>query len=713
MLVASDDFLVVKGFLGYQELAPINQQIESIKKTVGGKIVIQLSSSSGDFQAVFHFAQSLFELQAKNDKHIIVFIQGRAVGPAAIIPFLADELYTTPLVAWGDIPYGMDQKENGERARSLVKGLINKRVKTASLLEQVADAMIDPHYQLIYERGRPVIEKEISRGFEPLILNSKGMESLDLVDLIITDEAFENRYDLNQSQDQRFIYKEIVIDRITSEELKKKLERHIHYFESEGNVIGFLQLKPDRPIDQSTYLYFKFALEEFRKKQVRFVLLDINTPGGEVLSSIKIVDLLQKMDFDYGIPIIAYIDDWAVSAGAMLAYACRYIFVNPNSIMGAAEPVFSKENGQMESAPEKVNSALRAEFSNLANFYGRNELLAQAMVDKDMTLVIRNHQIVKLENEDEMLRQGPTPDILITGEGKLLTLNAKQLINFGVADYMVEHPASFVDTNWPTEKNSIFQQPFLEKIPHIQMIGYKDWRIKFFAILSHPIVVSLLFMGLILGFYIEINTPGFGIPGSIGLSCLALILLSSFSTDAIHWIESIILIGGLILLAIELFVIPGFGVVGILGIILTIIGLFALMLPGVNKLNFFDWDSFHLIGTVFLERLGWLCGALILSVIVIILLARFYADRFFRFSKFVSHGQQEGFSSGIPRNLMPEEGALGETVTPLRPSGKVHIGEQLYDAVAQTGYLQKGIAIEVVCIEGSHLVVRTVDMKGK
>ena len=253
------------------------------------------------------------------------------------------------------------------------------------------------------------------------------------------------------------------------------------------------------------------------------------------------------MDLEYGIPIIAYIDDWAVSAGAMIAYACRFIFVNSSSLMGAAEPVLAKEQGGMETAPEKVNSALRAEFANLASFYGRNELLAQGMVDKDMILVIRNHQIVKLDSETLIRSGGSNPDILISDRGKLLTLNAKQLIDLGVAEYRVDHPVSYLKSmenealTWPAKKMPIFQQPYLEKIPHAVMISYEDWRITFFTVLSNPVIMSLLFIGLVIGFYIEINTPGFGVPGSIGVACLVLILLASFSIEAIHWIELIIL----------------------------------------------------------------------------------------------------------------------------------------------------------------------------
>ncbi len=716
-LFAQEDLLSVKGYLGRDELSAAFQQIEQIKSTRGGTVVIQLSSSSGEFQEVFHFAREILELRTKHDKTIFVFIQGRAVGPAGMIPFLADKLFVTPFAAWGDIPYGVKHEENWMRTKSMIKELINPSSVLAPVLQPLVDAMIDPHYQLA-DRKTPS-EAEKLEGFDPLILNTKKMESLGIVAKVMTDEEFKQQYDLHSSVNNKNpLYRGIVTNLLTPAELEQKLQKHIPYSLVEKNLVGYLQLTQEQPIQQSTYLYFKFALEEFRKQGVRFVLLNIDSPGGEIFPSLKIVDLLQKIDVNYGIPVIAYINNWAVSAGAMIAYACRFIFVNSSSIMGAAEPVFQGKEGGMESAPEKINSALRAEFSNLARFFGRNPLLAQAMVDKDMILVIRNHEIIKLDSEEEIRIAPSNPDIVISKQDKLLTLQSKQLIDLGVADYNVKPDQNrdligANDQKTLFKGTAIFTQPFLKTIPRVTMVNYEDWRINFFTVLSHPIVASLLFIGLILGFYIEINTPGFGVPGSIGLACLALILLSSFSTEAINWIEIILLLGGLVLLAVELFVIPGFGVVGILGIILTIIGLFALMLPGIEKINFFHLDSFELIGPFFLKRLAWLSGALIFSILTTIFLARFFSHRFFRFSKFVLRGEQEGFSAGILRECMPEEGELGETLTPLRPSGKIRIGEKLYDAVAQTGYIQKGAAVEVVRVESSYVVVCPVDMRKK
>ena len=308
----------------------------------------------------------------------------------------------------------------------------------------------------------------------------------------------------------------------------------------------------------------KFALKDFVKKGVRFVVLELNTPGGEVLAALKIVDLLQKLDIQHHIPVIAFVDNWAVSAGAMLAYSCRFIGVQPSSLMGAAEPVILGKEGQTVTASEKINSALRAEFSNLASFYGRNPLIAEAMVDKDLILVLRDHKIVKLSSESEVINTSPSPDRIISGRGKLVTLTAKEMVELGVADFEVPYKQVPLITDkewnkgvWSANKLMVFQEPVLSEIPDAIMIDYQDWRVGFFTILTHPVVASLLFVGLVIGLYIEINTPGFGVPGSIALGCLALILISSFASHAINWIEIIILCVGLILPCFRAFCYPG------------------------------------------------------------------------------------------------------------------------------------------------------------
>jgi membrane-bound ClpP family serine protease len=502
-----------------------------------------------------------------------------------------------------------------------------------------------------------------------------------------------------------------------SSSLENSLKEHIIYNHQGPNTIGYLHLAKDTPISESTYLYVKFALDNFKEIKVPFVVLDIDSPGGEVFAALKISQELKKLDSEHHIPVVAFIDNWALSAGALLAYSCRYIGITSDASMGAAEPVTASGDGKMESASEKINSALRAEFSNTARFYGRDPLIAEAMVDKDVILVQRKGQIIRLENESEVITTGDDADIVISRKGKLLTLDAKQLIDLQVADFSVPYqPLESLtkkekeENRFPFSKFLISKQPFFQQIPEANLQGFSSSKISFFTFLSHPLVSSLLMMGLIVGIYVEINTPGFGVFGAIALGCLSLILLSSFAAQTIQWLELIILFVGIILLMLEVFVLPGFGVAGVLGIILTLAGLFALMLPQMSNISFsFDKDQWSLGAVELIRRLGWLVGALLISMVLIGLISRFLTKRKGIYKRLVLQGEQDkeqGYVAVLSDKDLPKVGAEGSVFSSLRPSGKVLIGGTLYDAQSDDFFLEKDTKITVLRIEGGKVIVR-------
>jgi len=432
-----------------------------------------------------------------------------------------------------------------------------------------------------------------------------------------------------------------------------------------GEKVGYLHIEKDRAIDTSTVLYVQFALDHFRKEGVERVVFDIDTPGGEVLSAVRIGEMLRSFEK----PITAYIDNWALSAGALLAYSCPHIVATESASMGAAEPVIAG-GGKYEEASEKIKSALRSEFINAAQFWGRNPDLAEAMVDKDIILVWREG-IVKLENEDQILFDS---DRVITRKGKLLTLNAKQLQQFGVAEEIT---------------SDIWQEsPFAQA----EVVSYDHWKVSFFAFLSHPAVMSLLVMGLFLGFYIEMQNPGLIAPLVVGLSCLSLLTLSHFSLHAVNWLEAIGLAIGLGLIAAEVFLLPGFGVAGILGILLTLGSLAVMTLPKLGKTKFFpEWNLSAIAVT---EHLAWFGGALIVAVLLVL----FGARRMIQRVALKTTLENEPF-------FLPEAGIEGVALTPMRPSGKVGVGGNSYEAVSDGLPIEKGAAVTILRHENNKLYV--------
>lgn len=455
-----------------------------------------------------------------------------------------------------------------------------------------------------------------------------------------------------------------------------------------SSTYGHLKLELDRPIDTSTYLYVKFALEKFRKEKADFVVLELNTPGGEVFAAKKIAHLLHESDALYHMPVVAYINHWAISAGALLAYSCRYIAISPSASMGAAEPVMMKGDS-MESAPEKIRSALRAEFANAAALFERNPFLAEAMVDQDLLLVRREGSFVSLASE-ENLQPG---DEVISPKGKLLTLNAKQIEAFGLSQFHV--PVS--------EQGLLAISPFNQLNPSAS-ISFSDWKIDFFAFLFHPAVVSLLSLGLMLGIYLESNAPGHGVGALIAGVCLILLLLSHSADSAILFLDIVLIVLGILLIGLEIALFSTGGFFYFLGALSLLGGLFLIGLPNLGPVQFdFSMDRWNLAAFAFYENLGWFCATICGALLLFILTHKY---RLSLFSRLVLE------EPSVPLDASPawpSLGSLGEAATSCRPSGKVTIDGEIFEACTEMGFIDKGESVKIVGIDNGRLVIRPLD----
>lgn len=693
----SGEMIDLTGHLGVEKLDQASELVDA----ASGQIILKVNSTSGDLQKILQLSKRIYEKKRINGLKIEVYIDQQAIGPAAIFPFLSDRLTSSLFVSWGDIVYGSEEVMPLHLLRSEVLGLIDDGSSKGRLFSELARAMVDPNFEPS-ERGITA-----QKG-EALVISHKQMNQLSLVDEVFSKGEFDRRFE-----------QEPKTSVIQVSGIQSKLEKHIHYKKEGPNTVGHI-LIDDRTagINQSTWLYVKSALDSYKKSKPAFVILELNTPGGEVFASQKISDALKELDTQHKIPVVAFINNWAISAGAMLAYSCRFIAIAKDASMGAAEPVLAGEGGQMQTASEKINSALRTDFSNRAAFFDRNSFLAEAMVDKDVILVKRHGKILKLDREDQIKIKGPSPDKIISSKGKLLTLSADEMIQLKVAD--LETPSTALPVisqsekekgKWPAEKEPLFQIPFFKQIPGAIIDTYQmDWNTQILAWLSHPVVSSLLFMGLLIGFYVEVSSPGFGVPGSVGLLCLFLVLLSSFALDAVHWLEVIFLFAGLVMILVDLLLIPTFGILGFFGVILFVGGLFGLMLPGLDTVTFeFDTQTFNAAGEFVLNRFVWLCGTLVATVIAMALLGRYAMPHLGPFSRFVLKGHEqtvkEGYVAGEKAADLPQPGATGKVIGMLRPTGKVEIEGRYYHAVTRGNFLGDGETIVVDHLDGSVLVV--------
>ena len=485
------------------------------------------------------------------------------------------------------------------------------------------------------------------------------------------------------------------------------------FIHPESNRVGLIQITDkSKEINQGTWFYVYKALEHFKAEKPDFIILQMNTPGGEVIAAQKISDALKEMDIQYGIPIVCFIDNWAISAGAMIAYSCRFITTTKDGAMGAAEPVILGSSGQLEAASEKVNSAMRADMANRAQFFGRNPFIAEKMVDKDLILVDRNGNLIAL-NKEEDIQHG---DVVVSPKGKLLTLDAQDMVKYGVADIMLQPtklepitPEELAKGEWPLSKMLLGTYPFFKEIPNATVELFQmDLKTKFFSWLLSPAISSLLLLGLMFGVYFELSHPGFGLPGSIAVICLLLIIMSSFAFEIGNVFELVLIGLGIAIIVIDLFFLPTFGLLGFFGVAAFLAGLFGLMIPGLENFHYnVDTGQLSEAGKEVIERLGMLFGTVLLGLAGIVIISRFAGYRFSPFNRLVLKTDQEGYQAGNQAQF-PPVGTKGKTVSPLRPSGVVELDGDVYDAQSSGEYIDKEVPIVLTRVEGSRLFVKEI-----
>lgn len=711
-LFLSADIVTFSGHIGSKEL----QKAQAVLNETEETLYLSIDSSSGDLRQTLDFAKALYEKKISNGIQVIVYIDGSAIGPAAVLPFLADERYASLYASWGDIPLGSDEVLPPNILRNQVLGLITD---DNELLRLVARGMADPQARIVDDGGWKLGEsgRVVSEKGETLVLNQREMESLGLVKGLLSEAQFRQRFKLAEEKDLEQAEQSPLA--VKPSTLEEEFARHITVKRDGKNVIGHI-LIDDRTtgISQATWIYVKKALDHYKEIKPDFIILELNTPGGEVFASQRISDALKEMDTQYGIPVVAFVNNWAISAGAMLAYSSRFITVVKDGSMGAAEPVIPGEGGEMKSASEKVNSALRADFANRARFFDRNPDIAEAMVDKDIILVYRHGDIVRLASEDQIRKKGPDPDVVITNKGKLLTLSAEELIRFGVADVLLLPkkipPITEAEKSagkWPAEKMLLFHTPFFDQIPDAVVDSYQmDWKTRFFATLATPMVSSLLFLGMMLGLYMEFNSPGFGVPGTVGVTCLFLIVLSSFALEIGNWLELALVVIGLAMLLVEIFVLPSFGLLGFIGLLFFMGGLVGLMLPGLGNIDYeYETGTFNPSGEIVLNRLAWFGGTIVVAFFLMILLGRYVMPRFTGYSRLILSGSEQDASAGYYAGSTPEQlpsvGDRGVVKAPLRTAGSVLINGKFYDATSEGSFIESGVSVIVTRIDGHVIFV--------
>lgn len=407
-------------------------------------------------------------------------------------------------------------------------------------------------------------------------------------------------------------------------------------------------------IDLGLAPYVQRVLDTAAADGAAAVVLEINTFGGRVDAAVQIRDAL----LDSRVRTIAFVNKRAISAGALISLATETIVMADGGTIGAATPVQMGQPGAgSQPVAEKTVSYVRKEFRSTAESRKRPLLVAEAMVDADVVI----------------------PGLV--DKGKLLTLTTEEALKYKLADFRA-------DTVEDALQRSGLGGAQLRRLA-------PNWAENLVRFLTHPVVSSLLITVAMLGIIIELRTPGFGIAGGLGVGSLGLFMWGHWLVQLAGWEELLLALVGVVLLALELLVIPGFGIAGVLGILALLAGLVLSMLGPGNTAQFVMLVS----GRVVLS----IVFALIASLMLLRLMTRLPFGR--RMILDTGLAADKGYASG-PESDMRWLGKRGVAHSMLRPAGIADIEGERVDVVSNGEMIDAGRPIEVIRVDGNRVVVR-------
>jgi membrane-bound serine protease (ClpP class) len=417
------------------------------------------------------------------------------------------------------------------------------------------------------------------------------------------------------------------------------------------------------------------AMEEAEAMGADLVLLDMNTYGGEVSAA----DSIRTRLLNSKIPIYCFINDNAASAGALIALACDSIFMKPSAKIGAATVV----NQTGEQVPDKYQSYMRATMRATAEAHGKD------------TLIVGGDTIMVWKRDPAIAESMVDPRLTVVGvvdSGSVLTFTATEALENNYCEAIVD------------SRKEIFKRL---KIEEYELKQYNPSGLdKVIGVLINPMISGILIMVIVGGIYFEIQSPGIGFPLAASVLAALLYFAPLYLEGLAEYWELLIFIAGLILIMVELFAIPGFGIAGIAGIIAIITGLALSLFDNVV----FEDKEFTGEGVNLLMKSF---GLVIVSSFLGLAASLWAAHKLLTshaFSKLALNTQQPKEEGYVGVQLLEENiiGKKGIAHTVLRPSGKVSIEDKIYDAKAEYGFIDKGETIKVMRYETGQIYVTKV-----
>ncbi|MBO7317431.1 MAG: nodulation protein NfeD [Bacteroidales bacterium] len=425
-------------------------------------------------------------------------------------------------------------------------------------------------------------------------------------------------------------------------------------------------------IGSTTWRYLQDGMQQAYDQEADAIILHLNTYGGLVQHA----DSMRTLILNARIPVYAYIDNNAASAGALIALACDSIYMQSGARMGAATVV--NETGQ--AMPDKYQSYMRATMRATAQSHGADTTFS---AHGDTIITWRRNPIIAEAMVDERIVIPHLSD-----SGQILTFTASEALENNYCEGVVESVKDMINNHLHIEQYTLSQYtPTL----YDKIAGF----------LTNPALQALMVTLIIGGIFFELKTPGFGLPSAVAIIAALLYFLPLFISGTAESWELLAFVLGIILLVIELFVIPGFGVAGIAG---AIIILGALILAAINNIVF---DFTFVSGFDISRSVLTVLAGLVIAVLLAIFLSHRIGSKGILY-RFALHAEEKNSDGYIGVNTSPATlvGCEGIAITRMAPSGKVKVNGMIYDAVSLHGqYIEAQTPVHIHRHENNQLYV--------
>ena len=661
-------------------------------------LVLELTPGSSRFGQVSDLAKFLTSSNLSRLR-TVAWVPKSVNGNNAILALACQEIVMHPDAELGDIGRG---KALEDVEQQFVRSIVNRK-HNSKISPALAAGMMDPAATVLrVETGvgaeaqsRLLTTEEVKRLRDSniVISNIDTIKEAGVVGTFSGSQASASRFLISQTAESRQEIAEIY--HLPSESMR---ESHLS-----GEDPRVRLIRVDEMIEPVLESFVQRQIERAVSSGANTIIFEIDSPGGFLLSGENLAFAIADLPKD--IRTVAWVPEQSLSAAAIIALACDEVYLAPDARIGDAGPLEIGEGGQFERAPEKILSVLRGTLKTLAEKKGRPPALLMAMADRNLKVykvTNKKNGRVSYMSEDEIHEsngdwvQGP---IVPESEADLLlTFDGERAHEVGIAGAPVQDIDGL--------KDRLGISPETKLVP----LG-RTWIDTFVFVLNTNAAMFLLFMIGVVCIYLELHFTT-GLLGIISATCFALFFWSRFLGGTAGWLEVILFLLGVACVALEVFVIPGFGVFGVSGGLLMFVSLIMASQTFGNLEADADFSAFTgTIGTL---------GASIFSVIVVaVLFNQFLPSIPFLNQLILSPPGDENspklkpefslagssIKSEISLDLI---GQTGTAATTLRPAGKATIGEQFLDVVSDGPFIKPGENIEVVEVQGNRIVVRRV-----